>query len=350
MAVLAVVLVSWSLKAVELATAEVQIQGDKTKKGEEMQRFLEEWGKEQKERSGPIVVRGTLTDENGTPLNDVNCRIDNEYNTGAFEGGWRSSRQTVSSPFELAFEESGGVELRFSKDGYQSRTISLRYKAPRPERVEAFGKVRFQDKAKIYEDVAILLPSDAGITRMGGYGMYLTLHPNGDRQVFDLGNPLKRGGPEVDHAYGAKLIHAGDPISSGTIFVEAVPAKKAREPLVRGGQYDWPPNQDLLIVLDDGQGGGMIRAKPEKDKHFPDKKLSWFMRKAPDGEYEKRLRITQDDWAPFRNGERVHFYCRVNGKYGKGDLSAGYTQQEGYRVDIRFLYQPDGSRNVETKE
>jgi hypothetical protein len=75
------------------------------------------------------------------------------------------------------------------------------------------------------------------------------------------------------------------------------------------------------------------------------------MKAAPEAGYQSSFDVTNDDYAKFREGARVCFYFKLNGLYGKGELwSVRYLEETGLDIRIRFRLQPNGTRNVETRE
>ena len=121
-------------------------------------------------------------------------------------------------------------------------------------------------------------------------------------------------------------------------------------------ELDWqgievaPRDGIVRIVIQDGQGGGFVRAHT-KSRDVMGAVLD--VTTAPIEGYSPTLDISADEIAAMRSGgEEVNpiFYFKLNGLYGKGFVNfVEYRARAGtLSCDVFFLLQPDGSTNVET--
>ena len=290
-----------------------------------------------REMNVDFEIRGNVVDQDGGPLSGVGLRVRGLRTPGPFREEHYSLTRKVDRVFELSLSRTYAATLYFSLDGYHSCRLGF------SSRIPAEG-ARIEGHTHTYDDVTVVLHKIGELAQVHRHGCVLSYGLDGTLQAWDLSTvgPVRRQSRLLD-------LDAIPGPDVSCMYVHLVASPTPIEPQVVGGMEMTPRNAILQVVLQDGQGGGFIRVATEGRS---EKEMLYATTTAPTEGYSPTLDLSPGDIAGLRVGAAVYFYCRINGLLGKGYVnSLHFRPDSGVKMcGLRFLIQPNGSTNVETRQ
>ena len=284
--------------------------------------------------NGQFAVAGSVVDDQGAPLGDVQLSVTIWQVTHRDEGypnQWETRREShvVSGHFDFTFRNCQVVDMRFSKAGHFNQRVAFLCGLP-------------PDFLKVIETEYCCEPPD-GIIVEGlddGGTLYSTQRAHRiekrDLKVV-LGNrgalpPVVRYQTALTEPRGAETVvdFARQPgQASGTNGMASIRA------------------EGLHLMTTDPQGGFIpLALGGHKENRLP------FFRTAPAEGYQRELRIDEyaHEHAPrgrlYRETQgQVWFYFKVAGKFGVGVFTPSPKREHGNST-VTFYLQPNGSRDL----
>ncbi len=299
---------------------------------EEMLRQLEAWTEMLK---GDIDIRGRVVSTNGQPLMDVKV---NYYfrKLGDVVARKEIVRESLRADGEFRIERSdiSSVNLSFLKPGFYSEQWSFSFNEETPRTNPGGAEIveieivleKQAERAPLEKRQGILRADTRGpvsvveVKRQGNRESWLWR--NGEKRDFDWPHVFL----VAAEGYGTAL-----PKSDLEVEGRRYPQKGLEQGWIR---FSHPSVGDGFVVYDPGE----IPFRPEIAMRG--------MTEAPDKGYEPSLEL-----AAAESPQKVFFYCRVNGKYGKGMVTgrpiiAVEDDREVARTSILIYLNSEGSRNV----
>jgi len=291
-------------------------------------------------------LSGTVVDDSGNPLDDIDVRlviVDGLDVEGNYE------ERKVDRNFSIE-PEATIVTLYFSKRGYYKDWVT--FESPFNYGINDVqpllrGK-NFPQHRVVQNDLRMVLQKEGSLTKLHEY--LVNLHFNLDRsgKVIDFAQPPPKRLheptllPVKDVADLKQLPKLG-------VFVTA----KADA----DGQIRWDPKLGgrpaisfTLHSVD--PAGGFIRYLPLAD-HHGHYLVDQSMKQAPADGYQREFTIDHATDAPVPDGVNWYtLYFRVGNNYGRANIIHAGVSEDGKQllVRVKFLLQPDGSRNLETEQ
>jgi hypothetical protein len=319
--------VAWTLALLAFGAGCAVAQGHKTR-GEAIREML-------RKVNVDFVIKGRVVDQDGNPLAGVTVDVRRSKETGPFAQKTYTDTKTVSGTFDFSFRESDFVGLEFRRDGYHSGRLSFVGPAPTEG-------VRIDGQTHTYDGVTVVLQKIGRLAFLHKYGPIVTCTADGRFRVWDI----SRIGTERTETKCIDL-PAAPGRETPCVFVRVVPSQVPIAPTLQGGDEVTPRDAAVQLVLQDGKGGGFVRAH-SKGRTTLDAVLD--ITTAPTDGYSPALELTPEELVGLRADRNVYFYFRLNGFSGKGRIiGLTYLPDQGVRdCVLRFYLQPDGSTNVET--
>lgn len=297
-----------------------------------MKREVQQFEEILHQRYGTIVIAGTITDEEGNPLDKVMCSLaasawkkdEGRHETRLFDG-----------KFEVKYDDTDGVSLHFMKRGYHDAHFDVSFHDPVPS-------AHIEGRKHTYDNVKIVLTKAKHLTKLNYSQVRLTIEPDGTRTVWDLSDATF---PYPERPKGVQF-GPDETINPPAVYLRLTPSEKPK-PAEKNkrGYIATPENAYLEVVIDDGQDGGFVPAPVPH--YFVRAYASQEYLQAPSEGYETVFRIPAEYLTGQLRGS-PWFYVRLNGLYGKGYIGTARYGEAYARVSVTFRIQPDGSRNVET--
>jgi hypothetical protein len=292
---------------------------------------------------GPIVASGSVVDQDGRTLSDVEVGVWEQILTG--QGGLVIKREWTETVFDGGFETScddcSVLRLRFSKEGFYAKVVEVVYlgetKGDLPEVIHRTGGILPTVERR---GISVVLEraehQPVNLIRMSGrldagpdwYAHALVVNPGRSRTV-PLEVLLAKAGSGDMPEYIA--LEPGLDEKGALAFTSAKAGGLLR------------PSPAPAVIDFSKSGGGVVFYQPSTDVMA----LAYReMKEAPEDGYESRVVVEAG------RGDDVYFYCFINGMYGKGrftGLRFEYRNREprGVSLGIEILLNPDGTRNLE---
>jgi hypothetical protein len=300
---------------------------------------------------GHIKVRGTVVDENGQKLQGVNLSL-TVGKTKLLGLGSEDSyeKRTVNGDYSVGFSDCSSVELFFYKEGYYDAKVFFRVKlSPEDENALSTGG-KIAPKNVETNNVTVVLEKMKSPTYLKSFTEEIEFTPStgsGRVVIIDPSSKSQRGKVisvsdvrDVQHLAANCFAIIAETDSDGKMPTVHYPGPQKTVP------RDYP--KKLHIIANTADGGFVV---------FPQKghDLSRYMRTAPAEGYQREIVYDEAFYAEQATrgdgeGEGLWIYCKMGGWFAKGRLSRPDIVGSNVSVRIVLRIQPDGSRNLETKE
>lgn len=270
------------------------------------------------ERWGHIVVKGTIVDEAGQPLDGVTVEVSYQpFEPLRLESG-RHLEEIVNGAFTYDFAQTDTVNLfAYKSSEYHYVRSGFIYSKP------AAG-VRIEDGVQYY-DLRLVMDRVMARTPKREYHIRLPAGTVGPWRVWDIAG--SRTGPDDEQRI----------VNVNTLSEIGGPIVYARQ--TSDGMLE-------LVVEHDQPGSGFVSVRSE-DIQGPD--IVDGMRVAPMEGYQERIRFGPR--LQEYKGNFVPFYFKLNGRYGKGFVDSVWAIEDGLiPVGVAIYLQTDGTRYVDWPE
>jgi hypothetical protein len=290
--------------------------------------------------TGTIQVIGSIVDQNGIPVHDVEIEVNAATGFGV-AGSIGSSRINADDGhFQVKRTGVLSIDCLFLKAGFYAERRSFSYS----NEAAKSGK-----KSVTIRDVVVVLhgkPSSAPLEKHEGFLRSDASGPSSvvyTQKLKPSDTPLtaeeriqrKRLNLDRPHFFLDPVIESDGGLSQVNVVIDGVAGAR---PVLREGR---------VMFSQPNPGDGFVAAIIPEDYSRAALGFRW-MREAPATGYESDLHLSADSDV----GEaKVFFYCRIQGKYGKGVitntpriLTETGTESAGARMVV-FL-NPTGSRDV----
>jgi hypothetical protein len=295
---------------------------------------------------GRFIISGSVMDEAGQALNGVTIVARKTRSGGPFQEVWsEEERHVVDGNFQFDYRGCLTVTLTFTREGYYPSVLLLNYQEPLVDDDQLLGGSPIPTPLIEKNDLRVVLEKRGNVTQLREYAEVLEYRPTGQGVVMDLdqSNAKRRSLRAVVNTHDAAQL------PTNTVYVIAERDEQGRIAVVRKRR----PNSSVVDVLPrrltlrlTGPDAGFIRVQAE-----PGRRLSSQTKIAPEAGYQAELTILSDDFVQAGSSGGAVYYFKANGKFGKG--STGWVKvnadQTLVQLRVRFLVQPDGSRNLETE-
>jgi hypothetical protein len=261
---------------------------------------------------GNVFISGSITDENGEPLNGV--KVTGYYQWMDDEsGGVMEVDKNFDGVFAFSITNCGVIELEFKKDGYYKTELV---------RSAGNGEPDWGGRKKLEEhDISVVLDKQGELTvltvsEMKADGTLSKIH-GGD---LTANNTLPEYGIYLAAEMSNSLIRIVDATNMNGRVIGAYPMA-AKLVMCNSGDGFVGRERETLLTRDE------LRK----------------MRQAPADGYTRELSVTPE-------GDNV-FYFKMGSLYGKGQIGSVRvsTETNSCRSSLGIYLQEDGSRNLESK-
>ncbi|MBX7245215.1 MAG: hypothetical protein K1X53_06930 [Candidatus Sumerlaeaceae bacterium] len=302
-------------------------------------------------RATTVTCVGQIVDETSAPLRNVSCRL------SLMKGGIKNSEvpdQTLEFSGSYQIRESNVlfVLATFKKDGFDP--VSVQYMIPDLVSLDTPG-VTFEADVMLKRSLAV-----ADLTKSGA-PIELDLR-EGRIQVFrwkEVGSTKRwaRGETQLSTATLGFPLGCSGSVAGTTpaLFIDLIPDDQFLAPTVdlgevAGKQLLAPNKMHVVLRLCGGVADGLQVHTPTYIPGlvgvFPDSTTT-----APVAGYSAMVEVPTKVVVNKGNRERMYFFYRVNGIYGKAELCdfVYYAETGGLGGMFTFLTQPNGSTNLATE-
>jgi hypothetical protein len=285
--------------------------------------------------NGRVCMEGRVTDENGAPMVGTTMRV-TKYTFSVVEpdsSERETSDQLVDGSFRAMCSHCSGLDLVFFQKGYYHTTVSGRAQDQRVAGVEC-------------QDVAVVLEKKPVAVEVTHHAGRLVFDLGGRREVVVLGRKMTGG---VKLGAGKSLDSLATPFVSlvGTVAPDGTLAHRRMPKVAQPGDWNAPSGVRLVFS---SANDGVVLYVPQKHNPLVPGEVFREMREAPETGYVNQVEF--ESFGPYDDGEKLYFYCRVGGLYGKGFvLAPRFTRMATFDAimsSISIRLNPDGSRNVTT--
>jgi hypothetical protein len=312
--------------------------------------------------NGPVRIVGTIKDQDGAPISDVECDVEESRMKSA---GPKSTTRTMKlrSEFSLEFNNVASVELSFYKEGYFERHRSFTFALPEGPYTIKDGALEFSSPIKL-----VAVPTET--RQMYMYRCEVELNQNGlpdtpegmtARVLRTRYLHLGRKGNEVVTAQEMAEVFArrcalvpSNDMDLGEPYIAAVllPDPSVQPLIVNTGFDDVAVSpagaRAQLVLRGDPEGGFIVYTDPEEGRNFSSQTIPLEMVQAPASGYSPVLEIAPE-WIRDNPERRTFFFCRLGGHYGKGSLVPYYFKHT-LRIELTIYMAEGEGRNVATQE
>lgn len=284
---------------------------------------------------GSVDIRGRVVSQDGRLLEDVTIKyFFREFGDVLINKKIDYKRKRVDGEFRLKQRGISSVKISFLKEGYYPETWSFSFDPTSP-RKNPGGTERFDIEIILEkESVPAPLTKFEGILRadIRGPVSVVGVKRQGSGETWLWKDGAKR---QLDLPY---VLLIADNRKSSELPTTEFKADNERQ-FKKGLERGWIRFSDL----DDGDG--FIVFDPGEVKGRPVTGMR-RMTEAPESGYEASL-----DVAAAESPQKIYFYCKLNGKHGKGMVTGRpiIAIEEGRQVAraaIIVYMNPTGSRNV----
>lgn len=289
-----------------------------------------------------MIIGGNIVDGKGQALNNVTVIVEETY-AGNKKGerksmdgssSWTKKKFQLDEKFEFNFKGVMSVELTFLKDGYYYEVFS--YASSNPIRRD----MDFKNGSYYFINEQVVLKKKGKLTKLNRYEVRFQIDSNSSFDVWNLKEitPTNNFSQQPVKLKIKSLIEINYPAIYARIYNKNEPA------IFNKNIKIFPKNKYIELILNDEKNGGLISVNP---KGRSNREIERSMIQAPKKGYGTSMKIFKNI---FNMGGSMYFYFKLKGFYGKGQIySANYQNEEKFVFSIIFLLQPDGSRNIETK-
>ena len=296
---------------------------------------------------GPIAVSGTVVDGNGSPLKEAKVSITGyDLSSSPYEPRRRDSKPRVlpDGTFMLRCDQCNVLVLKFSKDGYYPAEVEVSYLQESGDGIPRLRKAMPDGSAPLVEKrgVVVTLEEIAHPVRLREYHGTLSSGPDwtdhvlvidADKgRVWSLPHLQSSAGTTGEMPTYLKL----DPGLNSSTLKLGINYRKAGRPRP-------PPVTQAYLEIANGEGG-FVSYRPSTPVV---KEAYRAMKAAPEQGYKRRFAVER-----LSQGNQF-FYCRINGKYGKGRVTAlRYESRKGVpqavAAAVEIYLNEDGGRHLES--
>ena len=315
-------------------------------------------------RKGTIDLQGEVVDDRGQPVDGVTVRITKgriaRPVSGLFEQipqETQTEQRTVSHRFAFHLHGWQYASLFFEKPGYYQDLIRVesgrralddrRFLSP------AVAAQLGDPKFLRYRSLRIVLERERQRTQLILYRNVKLTYGEGTShkggRVIDLDQPPnptdgKSGRLAADLTDATQLPRCGAYMLAST--EDGAPGGEVDWFQIRTDGSSWPSPKQLRLRLT-GEGAGWIPLQSHREVN-----VLWGMKTAPVNGYQPELVLDQEFMrdASTSGGISLYFYFRTCGRYGKGQIHIPMMDRDKAALEADFLIQPDGSRNVESRQ
>ena len=284
---------------------------------------------------GSVDLSGRVVDSEGTPIKDVTIKyVFRKLQDVLSADEIDYKRIKVDGDFRFKESDISSVHLTFLKEGYYAETWSYGFHPDRrrnnPDGVERI-------------EIEIVLEKQPPSAPLKKYQGILRTASNGPISVVEIERQgsgeawLWKNGQKRELSWPYVFLVAGDGPDMPLPLVEF--KSEDQRFLKKGLRRGW------IEFSDFAEGDGFV--VHEQSEHFDRVEIGMRqMTEAPESGYEPRIELSVSESPP-----KVYFYCKVNGKFGKGMVTgrpiiAIEEDRQVARAAILVYINPTGSRNV----
>lgn len=309
-------------------------------------RRIERW-------SHNIRISGTITDQDGKPLDNVRC-IYSTFKAGGFEGNTNETTKYYNGTYEITQDGIASIDLRFAKNGYYG--MSFDYDLVTLDRVTSETERGFD----ITRNIVLTRVPEGLKPHYGTVGLGVRREANAcitvarfDDYINMVEYPSSHASIDIpwssfDYPY----------ITSGCLELTtcclALDVRRSSGPVeLLGTGIDATVNGQMVLTLLNGDTTDGLKLVPSVVSPYRNKGIfPTEMTVAPEDGYEPELTVPssllyKDDH------EALYFWIKCKGFYGKGCLTAlradvvsGHLEIEG--IAHLFFGRTPGGRNLFT--
>jgi len=254
-----------------------------------------------------FIIKGRVVDQESKPLQKVQVFIRGVKQTTGTATEEKNDKVIVNDSFEFSVRDSRSVCLTFLADGYYPNVIEFGSAQPGTDAI-------LPGKTHTYENVIVVLRKMGQLAVLNGYDPLLSYGYDGSCTSWDI------AGITTEKVETRCVKGVGRPAPDvPCVYMQVIPSKAPIEPVMVGPEEAFPANRIVQLVLQDGKGGGFVRAY-SKAKNAVEAGRDFTT--APTEGYSPVLTLSPEDIAGFRHAKNVYFYCKINGLLGKGYIGS----------------------------
>jgi len=279
--------------------------------------------------SGRILVAGRLASEDGVALDGVRALVTTSYCVpGRLERRDVEERSVFDGGFVLDKSDAVSINIVFSKRGYFAETVHF----------TAYDKSEGRFGGFQADELNVVLrvrPEPASLVRVRGKLEASASGPTKMLQVSELGS-ARVDGAQDKQANSPELVLSSLLPNAKKIEASSYVASDGTRGLVPTG----------VRLTSTGVGDGFVVFRLSSAQRLP-YLVFREMVKAPENGYESQIDFSK------HLGDRVFFYCRIGGYYGKGWIGRpafGNEERTLMVATADLLINPTGSRYVATNK